>query len=109
MYYPSLTRETRSAPETNQSNEPRHEISNNVECATSKGSDQPAHTRTYERLENSYPSLMRETRSAPETNQYNEPRHEISNNVVCATSKGSDQPAHTRGLIRAFARRLNIL
>ena len=29
------------------------------------------------------------------------PRHEISNNVVCATSKGSDQPAHTRSLIRA--------
>ena len=27
----------------------------------------------------------------------------ISNNVVCATSKGSDQPAHTRSLIRAFA------
>ena len=25
-----------------------------------------------------------------------EPRHEISNNVVCATSKASDQPAHTR-------------
>ena len=25
-----------------------------------------------------------------------EPQHEISNNVVCATSKGSDQPAHTR-------------
>ena len=23
-----------------------------------------------------------------------EPRHEISNNVVCATSKASDQPAH---------------
>ena len=39
----------------------------------------------------------------------NEPVHEISNNVVCATSKGSDQPAHTRSLIRAFARRLNIL
>ena len=38
-----------------------------------------------------------------------EPRHEISNNVVCATSKGSDQPAHTRSLIRAFAGRLNIL
>ena len=37
-----------------------------------------------------------------------EPRHEISNNVVCATSKGSDQPAHTRSLIRAFASRLNI-
>ena len=28
--------------------------------------------------------------------------HEISNNVVCATSKGSDQPAHTCRLIRAF-------
>ena len=24
-----------------------------------------------------------------------EPQHEISNNVVCATSKASDQPAHT--------------
>ena len=32
-----------------------------------------------------------------------EPRHEISNNVVCATSKGSNQPAHTHSLIRAFA------
>ena len=35
-------------------------------------------------------------------------RHEISNNVVCVTSKGSDQPAHTCRLIRAFASRLNI-
>ena len=24
----------------------------------------------------------------------NEPRHEDSNNVICATSKASDQPAH---------------
>ena len=38
-----------------------------------------------------------------------EPRHEISNNVVFAISKGSDQPAHMRSLIRAFAGRLNIL
>ena len=38
-----------------------------------------------------------------------EPRHEISNNVVCVTSKASDQPAHTRSLIKAFASRLNIL
>ena len=38
-----------------------------------------------------------------------EPRHEISNNVVCATSKASDQPAHMRSLIRAFASRLNVL
>ena len=38
-----------------------------------------------------------------------EPWHEISNNVVCATSKVSDQPAHTRSLIRAFASRLHIL
>ena len=43
-------------------------------------------------------------------------RHEISNNVVCATSdvvfatsKASYQPAHTRSLIRTFASRLNIL
>ena len=38
-----------------------------------------------------------------------EPWYEISNNLVCATSEGSDQPAHTRRLIRAFADRLNIL
>ena len=38
-----------------------------------------------------------------------EPQHEISNNVVCATSKASDQPAHMRSLIRAFASRFNIL
>ena len=37
------------------------------------------------------------------------PVHEISNNVVCATSKATDQPAHTRSLIRAFASRLSIL
>ena len=29
----------------------------------------------------------------------------ISNNVVCATSKASDQPVHTPSLIRAFASR----
>ena len=40
---------------------------------------------------------------------YNEPVHEISNNVVCATSKASDQPAHMHSLIRAFASRLSIL
>ena len=28
----------------------------------------------------------------------------ISNNVVCATSKGSDQSAYMRSLIRVFAR-----
>ena len=39
----------------------------------------------------------------------NEPQHEISNNVVCATSKASDQPALTRSLIKAFASRLRIL
>ena len=37
------------------------------------------------------------------------PVHEISINVVCATSKGSDQPAHTRSLIRAFDSLMNIL
>ena len=35
-----------------------------------------------------------------------EPWHEISNNVVCGTSKASDQPAH---MIRAFASHLNML
>ena len=44
-----------------------------------------------------------------ENAKQNEPRHEISNNVVCFTSKASDQPAHTRSLIGAFANPLNIL
>ena len=39
----------------------------------------------------------------------NEPRHDISNNVVCATSKASDQSAHTRSLIKTVASRLNII
>ena len=38
-----------------------------------------------------------------------ESQHEISNNVVCAPSKGSDQPAHTRSLTRALASHLNII
>ena len=38
-----------------------------------------------------------------------EPVHGISDSVVCANSKASDQPTHTRSLIRAFACRLNIL
>ena len=37
-----------------------------------------------------------------------EPQHEISDNVICAISKGSDQPVHTRSLIRAFASQLDI-
>ena len=37
--------------------------------------------------------------------QTNEPLNEISNNVVCSTSKASNQPS----LIRAFGSRLNIL
>ena len=39
----------------------------------------------------------------------NEPQHEISNNVVCATRKASDQSAYTLSLIRAFVSRLIIL
>ena len=38
-----------------------------------------------------------------------EPQYEISINVVCATSKASDQPAHMRSLIRVFASHLNII
>ena len=40
---------------------------------------------------------------ACQVHRHNDPRHEISNNVVCSTRKASDQPAHTRSLIRAFA------
>ena len=37
------------------------------------------------------------------------PGHEISSNVVYATSTDSDQLAHTHSLIRTFASRLSIL
>ena len=39
----------------------------------------------------------------------NEPRHEISNNKVLETRKGSDQPAHKRSHTIAFDSPLNIL
>ena len=42
------------------------------------------------------------------TKEY-EPVHKISNNVVCVTSKGSDQLAHMCSLIRAFVSFLNVL
>ena len=35
---------------------------------------------------------------ANKMNVRHEPRHEISNNVVCATSKGSDQPRHQQSV-----------
>ena len=38
-----------------------------------------------------------------------EPQHETSNNVVYATSKGSDQPAYTRCLVRGFAGRYSMI
>ena len=38
-----------------------------------------------------------------------EPQHGIFNNVVYATSKGTDQPDYARSLIRAFASPVNIL
>ena len=38
-----------------------------------------------------------------------EPVYEISNNMTCATSKASDQPAHTCRLFRAYASRLSII
>ena len=39
----------------------------------------------------------------------NGPQYEISNNVVCASTKGLDQPAHMYSLIRAFASRLKTI
>ena len=42
-------------------------------------------------------------------NKKNERQHEIFNNVVSATSKASDQSAHARSPIRAFATPLYIL
>ena len=56
-------------------------------------------------------SHLRHSSSAQSTDvdkEY-EPVHEIPNNMLCATSKASDQPAHMRSLIGAFASRLSSL
>ena len=58
----------------------------------------------------SFTKLMNKcTHIVTEESSIYEPRHEISNNVVVAISKASDQSAHRRSLIRAFASRLIIL
>ena len=53
--------------------------------------------------------VIRHKKALTRFDNSNEPVHEISKNVVYATSKASDQPAHTRGLIRAFASHFSIL
>ena len=108
---------------------PVHEISNNVVCATSKASNQPgymsflkvgcdAHPSLYlskcQIVGNLMPQLIIIARGLFAALAYlqtlpYELWHEISNNLVCATIKASDQPAHTLSLIRAFACGLNIL
>ena len=55
------------------------------------------------------PSTLKHFISVFEVQINFEPVHGIANNVACATSKASDQPAHRRSLIRAFASRLSIL
>ena len=55
------------------------------------------------------PKISGEKQVSKTRKYLNEPVHEISNNVVCVTSKASDQPAHMRSLISAFASRLSIL
>ena len=56
-----------------------------------------------------YKSLWINALIDPEESSIYEPPYEISNNVVCANSKASDQPAPRRSLFRDFASRLNIL
>ena len=68
--------------------------------------------RTHRRRQNFIPPTSSgDNKDADQTVQagHLQPWHEISNNVVDVTSKGSDQPAHTHSLIKAFASRLNIL
>ena len=76
--------------------------------ANNKGALQHPHPRNLISAFNIH-SLDITIANLPSFNITFEPRHEISSNVVCAISSGSDQPAHTHSLIRAFASRLNIL
>ena len=72
-----------------------------VEMATKEGSVCSL-TRAFTKLHIGVHACLR-------SNLTYEPVHEISNNLVCATREASDQPAHMRSLIRAFASRLSIL
>ena len=96
--------------------EPQNDISNNVVCATSKVSDQPAHYEPRHDISCAVQIQISWLLMEPSDLDLHcflkgicELRKDISNNVVCVTIKVSDQPAHTRSLIRAFAGRLNIL
>ena len=87
-----------------------------VKYANNKGADQSAHPRSLIstflfRCLDSVFGIKVGLNGSYKINKSTlyEPWHEISNNVVCATSKASDQPAQTRSLIRAFASRLNII
>ena len=46
----------------------------------------------------SFCEWLKHTQLDPPPQTKNEPVHEISNNVVCATSKASDKPAQMRSL-----------
>ena len=67
--------------------------------ANSEDPDKMPHNATFYQ---SLHCLLRRNRWKSLNTLY-EPQHEIFNNLVCASSKASDQPAHTRSLIRAFA------
>ena len=65
--------------------------------------------------ERSYRFFMRQMQFRPDNSlnaffaPINGPQYEISNNVVCASTKGLDQPVHMCSLIRAFASRLKTI
>ena len=65
--------------------------------------------------ERSYIFFMRKMQFRPDIQPdaffapINGPQYEIPNNVVCASTKGLDQPAHMCSLIRAFASRLKTI
>ena len=65
--------------------------------------------------ERSYRFFMRQMQFRPDIQPnvffapINGPRYEISNNVVCASTKGLHQPVHMCSLIRAFASHLKTI
>ena len=69
----------------------------------------PYNMKKLEGTKNKEKNINKQKKLSTTKTAQNEPQHEISNNVVWAASKASDQPAHMRSLIRAFACRLNIL
>ena len=89
-------------------NEPAHDKTYDVTCATSEDSDKSDHPRSLIRVFANRMCLLQPPGCPNKINENS--CHTCSKRcATCATSEDSDQPAHTCSLIRVFADRMCFL